>query len=154
MDYKTKESDSFSVIGQKIQLTNFQKENIRISTSFWKEFNRNLKEAYLSQFGNWTKYAFMEKINGTLFYYCAIPKKAVVPEGFIEKEVSPHKYLVFEHIGPMDRIYSSYEKIYKQILPNSGYELMQSDFLHFEKYDYRFHWNKENSIIEIWIPVY
>ena len=22
-----------------------------------------------------------------------------------------------------------------------------------ERYDYRFHWNKENSIIEIWLPI-
>ncbi|HAP8552898.1 TPA: transcriptional regulator, partial [Enterococcus faecium] len=25
--------------------------------------------------------------------------------------------------------------------------------LHFEKYDYRFHWNSDNSVIEIWIPI-
>ncbi|HAP8748024.1 transcriptional regulator, partial [Enterococcus faecium] len=24
---------------------------------------------------------------------------------------------------------------------------------HFEKYDYRFHWNSDNSVIEIWIPI-
>ncbi|HAP8558889.1 TPA: transcriptional regulator, partial [Enterococcus faecium] len=23
----------------------------------------------------------------------------------------------------------------------------------FEKYDYRFHWNSDNSVIEIWIPI-
>ncbi|HFP7950914.1 TPA: transcriptional regulator, partial [Enterococcus faecium] len=22
-----------------------------------------------------------------------------------------------------------------------------------EKYDYRFHWNSDNSVIEIWIPI-
>jgi len=30
----------------------------------------------------------MERKNGALFYYCAIPKKVVIPEGFIIKEVS------------------------------------------------------------------
>ncbi|MBO8462448.1 MAG: transcriptional regulator, partial [Firmicutes bacterium] len=25
--------------------------------------------------------------------------------------------------------------------------------LHFEKYDYRFYWNSDNSVIEIWIPI-
>ncbi|MDE6969023.1 MAG: transcriptional regulator, partial [Eubacterium sp.] len=27
------------------------------------------------------------------------------------------------------------------------------NFLHFERYDYRFQWNRENSIIEIWLPI-
>lgn len=62
----------------------------------------------------------MEKRDGKLVYYCAIPQKVVVPEGFI---------------------------------PNSGYMPLQNEFLHFEKYDYRFHWNSSESIIEIWIPV-
>ena len=30
---------------------------------------------------------------------------------------------------------------------------LQNEFLHFEKYDYRFHWNSSESIIEIWIPI-
>jgi len=69
------------------------------------------------------------------------------------KEIKPHKYLVVDHAGSMDKIYDTYRRIYQDILLNSNYVLMQSDFLHFEKYDYRFHWNNENSIIEIWIPI-
>lgn len=41
----------------------------------------------------------------------------------------------------------------KNILPNNEYILAQNNFLHFKKYDYRFHWNNDNSIIEIWIPI-
>ena len=95
----------------------------------------------------------MEKHDGKLFYYCAVPQKVVVPEGFIPKRVNPYRYMVVEHIGSMDKIYETYEKIYKEILPNSGYMPLQNEFLHFEKYDYRFHWNSSESIIEIWIPV-
>lgn len=47
---------------------------------------------YLSPFGNWIKYAFMERV----------------------------------------------------ILPNRGYTSENKYFLHFEKYDYRFHWNNAN----------
>lgn len=53
----------------------------------------------------------------------------------------------------MDKIYETYTKIYNELLPNTEYMLLQKDFLHFERYDYRFHWNKENSIIEIWLPI-
>lgn len=153
MDYRIEELDAFSVIGQEIELTNYQNKNMKICTGFWKQFNDNLKKAYLSQYTNWIKYAFMSKRNGTLFYHCAVPKKSTIPENFILREVEPQKYLVFEHIGSMDKIYKTYEKIYKDILPNNEYILVQNNFLHFEKYDYRFHWNNENSIIEIWIPI-
>ncbi len=153
MDYRIEELDAFSVIGQEIELTNYQMKNIKICTAFWKRFNANLKKAYLSQFGNWIKYAFIEKRNGTLFYYCAVPKKLIIPENFILREVKAQKYLVFEHIGSMDKIYKTYTKIYKEILPNSEYIPVQNNFLHFEKYDNRFYWNNENSIIEIWIAI-
>ncbi len=153
MNYTIQESDTFSLIGQEIELTNFQSKNIHISVQFWRTFNSNLKKLYLSQSGNWVKFAFMEKRDGKLFYYCAIPKKTVVPDEFIGKEIKSHKYLVVEHAGAMDKIYDTYKEIYQKILPNSQYILEQDEFLHFEKYDRRFHWNRENSIIEIWIPI-
>lgn len=153
MNYIIREMEAFSVIGQEVELTNFQNRNIKICTQFWREFNSNLKRAYLSQAGNWLKYAFMQRRKEKLFYYCAIPRKIVVPDGFLSKEIAPHRYLVAEHIGSMDRIYDTYRKIYQEILPNTPYTPLQDDFLHFERYDYRFQWNKENSIIEIWIPI-
>lgn len=53
----------------------------------------------------------------------------------------------------MDKIYETYGMIYQEILPQMEYIPLQENFLHFEKYDYRFHWNKKNSIIEIWLPI-
>lgn len=153
MNYTIKELGAFSIIGQEIELTNFQIRNIQISTQFWRKFNSNLKKSYLSQSGNWIKYAFMEKREGKLFYYCAIPKKAVVPECFTLKKIKPHRYLIVEHMGSMDKIYGTYRKVYQELLPNSNYVPIQDDFLHFEKYGYRFNWNREDSIIEIWIPI-
>lgn len=38
----------------------------------------------------------------------------------------------------MNKIYDTYTKIYQEILPSISYRAIQSDFLHFEKYDYRF----------------
>ena len=45
--------------------------------------------------------------------------KKVVPEGFVSKEIASYKYMVVEHIGSMDKIYETYSKIYKEILPNT-----------------------------------
>lgn len=153
MKYLIRELEAFSVIGQKIELTNSKRNNILISTGFWRTFNNNLKKAYLSQGGNWVKYAFMERIDGKLYYYCAIPKKVVVPKGFLYKEIKAQRYLVVEHIGSMDKIYDTYSELYQELLPNTEYIPLQESFLHFEKYDYRFHWNREDSIIEIWLPI-
>ena len=152
-EFRIEKSDAFSVIGQDIELTNFQQKNIGISTQFWKHFNTELKRAYLSQSGNWLKYAFMERCEGKLFYFCSIPKKVVVPEGFKQKDIGAHEYLIVDHIGHMDRIYDTYGKIYRDILPNSGYTAVQDEFLRFERYDHRFYWNREDSVIEIWVPV-
>ena len=74
MKYTIRELETFSVIGQEVELTNYQKRNIQISTQFWRKFNSNLKKSYLSQSGNWIKYAFMERRNEKLFYFCSIPK--------------------------------------------------------------------------------
>ena len=57
----------------------------------------------------------MERREDRLFYYCAIPRKIVVPEGFVSKEIASCKYMVVEHIGSMDKIYETYTKIYKEI---------------------------------------
>lgn len=153
MKYSLEKVEAFSVIGQEIELVNTQRKNIQISSIFWKQFNQSLKKTYLSQFGNWTKYAFTERRNGSLFYFCAIPRKAITPDGFIAKEIPALNYLVFEHIGPMSKIYDAYSAIYKDILPNCAYSLRKDNFLHFEKYDYRFRWNSASSVIEIWIPI-
>lgn len=153
MKYRMKEIGAFSVIGQETPLADTQRRNIEISSAFWKQFNQNLKKAYLSQFGNWTKYAFTQRRNGSLFYVCAIPRKEFTPHGFVAMEIPSSNYLVFEHIGAMSKIYDTYHVVYKEILPLSGYSLKQDSFLHLEKYDNRFHWNSANSVIEVWVPI-
>lgn len=47
MNYRICELESFSVIGQEIELTNSQKENTKICVDFWRKFNNNLKKEYL-----------------------------------------------------------------------------------------------------------
>ncbi len=153
MEYRIERLDAFTVVGQETKLTKFQKENVKLCKMFWKQFNHHIKKAYLHQSENWIKYAFMERKDDILVYYCAIPKKIVVPKEFSVKEIPPLQYLVVHHIGDMDKIYDTYHTVYKEIVPNSGYSLNQEYFLHFEKYDYRFYWNATNSVIEIWIPI-
>ncbi|WMI81437.1 GyrI-like domain-containing protein [Anaerotignum sp. MB30-C6] len=153
MSHSIQERDAFTLIGRSVQLTNSKKENVRICSQFWRSFNSDLKKSCLSMCENWVKYALMERKNGKLFYFCAIPTPMAIPEQFVSKEIPFCKYCVVEHIGPMNRIYDTYTEIYKQILPDNGYVPFHDEVLHFEKYDDRFHWNRRDSIITIWVPI-
>jgi len=45
---------------------------------------------------------------------------------------------------------------YKNILSNSDLTVehySKTGFIHFEKYDYRFHWDKLTSVIDIYLPI-
>ncbi len=48
INYSIKELNAFSVIGQEVELTNYQKKNIQISTQFWRKFNSSLKKKSVS----------------------------------------------------------------------------------------------------------
>ena len=45
----------------------------------------------------------------------------------------------------------TYSFIYKEWLPNSGFQRKKSD--DFELYDHRFQFGTEKSIMEIWVPI-
>jgi hypothetical protein len=44
-------------------------------------------------------------------------------------------------------------EIYKQIIPNDKLVLNQTEYFHFELYNYKFKWNNNESIIEIYVPL-
>lgn len=154
MMYELKELPAFSVIGLELELTKQKSKNLERCMAFWPAFNHQLKNHRLSQQkGNWTKFAFMERREGRLYYYCAIPRPTSLPADFLLKEIPAGKYLVVAHQGAMDQIYTTYEEIYQVLIPKLGLTLAQRDFLHFEKYGAQFHWNRADSIIEIWVPI-
>ena len=59
INFSIKELNAFAVIGQEVELTNYQKKNIQISTQFWRKFNSSLKKANLSLLVELVKYARM-----------------------------------------------------------------------------------------------
>lgn len=154
MEYKIQTLEAFSVIGKEIELTNSKKENLKLCMKFWQSFNYTLKLQQLSQKGNWLKYAFMKRTDGKLYYFCAIPKKDKVPDDFICANIPAQTYLVVEHQGPMHTLYETYDLLYKRILPIENIRVKKEQFLHFEKYDQRFYWNRNDSVIELWIAIY
>lgn len=97
--------------------------------------------------------AFIEKIENKIFYYISIPKKDFVPNDFTEKIILKSKYLRVEHIGNMNKLKDTINYVYKEIIPKNNILVENRQFVYFEKYDYKFHWNREDSVIEIYIPI-
>ncbi|WP_230969085.1 GyrI-like domain-containing protein [Nitrogeniibacter aestuarii] len=76
-----------------------------------------------------------------------------VPVQMSAKHIPPNKYAVFEYKGSITaRLGEQFQYIYKDWLPESGYELAGP--FDFEKYDARFLGSdNENSVFEIYIPI-
>ena len=149
---------NINVCGLSTQLTKSQSENFKIIQNHWLKFNTELKRKELNQnSSNWTKYGITFKTDKKYFYLTAIPvMNFIIPDNFTHLEIPQGEYEVFTHKGKMENIKNTLFDIYKVILPKSNLTIKdqsKTGFIHFEKYDYRFKWNKPNSIIDIYLPI-
>lgn len=140
------------------ELTKSQTDNFEIIQKHWLNFNKELKKLKLNQSGgNWTKYGITYKTDEKYFYLSAIPtKNNLIPDHFESIEIPKGEYEMFTHKGNMENIKETIFEIYKIILPKSNLKIedhSKTGFLHFEKYDYRFEWNKSTSVIDIYLPL-
>lgn len=74
-----------------------------------------------------------------------------VPEGMSFRDVPAAEYAVFEHIGSLVNLHDTYDSIYGEWMPKSGYSRAEAD--DFELYDERFKYGAPESVMEIWVPV-
>lgn len=153
MNYKFIELEELSVIGIKYELSKSLSNNIYLAQKYWCDFNKKLSNNKLYLGSNWTKFAFVEKVDNKIYYYVAIPKRDYIPTGFLKKIIQKNNYLMVEHIGNMNRMKDTIDYIYKEIIPKNGINIDNSQLIYFEKYDCKFHWNRQDSIIEIYIPI-
>jgi len=71
----------------------------------------------------------------------------VVPENMESIIIPSGNYACFEHTGRLDEIRTTLEKSYNTL----KFHPEKQGIIHFEKYDKRFHWNRLDSVIEIWM---
>ena len=150
--------ENIQTCGLLTELTNSQTGNFEIIKNHWKKFNAELKKYNLIQNGgNWEKYGITFKTNETYFYLTTIPKnKLNFPDHFVNKVIPKGEYKIFTHTGKMENIKQTILDIYKNIVPNSKMTIehySKAGFIHFEKYDYRFLWDKPTSLIDIYLPI-
>ena len=91
---------------------------------------------------------------GNFEYIACVPARHFekIPENMVKKEIPQSKYLVFTHIGSLETLHDTFDFIYNRYLPNSEYEAKWNTY-HFEFYDERFNDFKENSELDIFVPV-
>jgi AraC family transcriptional regulator len=91
---------------------------------------------------------------GAPFSYLAavvVKDDSVVPEGMIFYEIPATKVAVFTHTGSVENLAETYEYIYEEWLPESGYEIAEADEL--EWYDTRFKYDDPESQMDIHVPL-
>jgi predicted transcriptional regulator YdeE len=139
-------------------LTTSQTANFEIIQKHWKIFNEELKILKLNKNnGNWTKYGITFKTGEKYSYLTAIPRNNFkFPDYFSSFEIPKGEYETFTHKGKMENIKQTIYEIYKVIIPETNIKVedhTKTGFIHFEKYEYQFQWNKPNSVIEIYLPI-
>ncbi len=153
MNFEIVTKKSFKVCGLEVELTTSQQENYRIIRKHWQNFNNELRLKKIKSGKNWQKFGITTKKNNQYSYLSAIPSNSDVL-GFKTFNISQGKFACFCHIGSMELMKSTFHKIYKEVIPMSDIKIDEKRFfLHYEQYDYRFHWNKTDSVIEIFVPI-
>lgn len=153
MEYYIVELDEIELMGKKYRLYNSLEKNMHLAQKHWINFNNVLRKNKVYLGRNWLKYAFVIGKNNVLFYYIAIPKKDSVPKGFCQKTIPKSKYLMVEHTGSMNKLKNTVDCVYNDLILENDFQLKSESFYYFERYDYRFHWNRQDSVIEIYFPL-
>lgn len=152
MEQCTHFDDRF-VIGIRTQLSTSFTANIHIIKQFWRTFNQTLYQKHLKQGNGFVKYGITFREQGILYYACAIPAKDTYPDDFEIFLLPRNHYLSYSHIGSMDRLPITIQYLMKQYLPEHELKKKDIDLIYYECYQHGFHFNQENSVIELGIPI-
>lgn len=153
MNYQIVIQEALKVIGTSVKLTGSQQKNFAIIRNHWQLFNGLLKEKSIKGGKYWKKYAITYKNDIGYFYLTGVPNR-VDTTGFDTIEFPGGTFAKFQHIGNLDLLKDTYFVIYKEVMPSLNLVVEPNRvFLHYELYDNRFHWNKSDSIIEIFVPI-
>ena len=147
-------------VGLSTILTTSQGENFIIISNIWRRFN-----AEIHKIGNrppsgrdWEKYGITYSKNHEYCYLAAIryTDNLLAPSSMVRKNIMPGRYACVTHTGKLSDLKSTINAIYKKLLPQrniSAESREKAGLIHFEKYDNRFHWNRPDSLIEIYVPL-
>ncbi len=95
-----------------------------------------------------------EKSVYEFFHLVGTPASSVehIPEGMSYKQIPAHKYAKFTHNGSLAGLQKTYDAIFSQWLPQSGYEY-DASACDLEWYDERFKIDSDESEFDIYVPI-
>jgi predicted transcriptional regulator YdeE len=153
MKYKIINAPPINVCYFETQLTTSHQKNYPIIQSHWKKFNTLLRINGIKFDSEWEKLGITIKANNQYFYQCAFHSENHISQ-FKYASIPAGNFAKFNHAGPLYLLSKTINQIYKKIIPGS---LLDIDFnrllIHYERYDSKFNWNNQNSIIEIYVPL-
>jgi len=76
-----------------------------------------------------------------------------IPEGFIVEKFPAQKYVVFTHLGKLDKLGETFGYIYGEWLPNNSRYERVPFAPEFEWYGPRFQKNSDTSELDLYIPI-
>ncbi|MCP4129451.1 MAG: hypothetical protein GY754_00405 [bacterium] len=148
------------LIGLCTELTRSQSSNFHIISNLWKKFNSSLHRVVgrSANSGYWEKFGITYKENDRIFYMTAVPwiEEHTYPGSMLRKTIPSGPFAFFEHRGKLMNIKHTVALIFKEYIPANNLPIKDSNspgIVFLEKYDNRFHWNKVDSVIEIFVPV-
>jgi len=135
------------------EITHSHNANATIISNHWKKFNALLRANNVNLGENWQKFGITLKSNDKYKYQCAYQTDSPIPQ-FKTSIIPFSKFAKFNHIGPINLISKTINYIYKVAIPELSLGVDgKRRILHYEKYDSRFNWNSNKSIVEIYLPL-
>lgn len=148
------------VVGISTTLTQSQSENAIIVSRLWQRLNAEIHQIgnRLSSGSDWEKFGITYSQNHEYRYLAAIPfqQSMLLPAHMIRRHIARGRYACITHRGPMTNLPATIQSIYKEMLPERNLipeSREKAGLIQFERYDSRFHWNRPDSIIEIYVPI-
>jgi predicted transcriptional regulator YdeE len=127
--------------------------NASIISSHWQRFNSLLRVNNVQLGTNWKKYGITVKTDDIYKYQCAYKTETPIPQ-FGSAKIPGGHFAKFNHAGPIDKISRTINYIYKIAIPQLSLPVDKNrSILHIEKYDSKFNWNSDESVVEILLPI-
>lgn len=145
--------DDIFLLMQRIELSTSLERNEELSLMFWKTFNQQLKEKHLTQGKTFLKYAVTFREQQHLYYGCGVIPKGTYPIGFTLYHIPRGHYLKFIHKGSHKTIKDTIRSIFEDYIPTHDVSRLSDSIQYYERYDEQFHFDREDSIVEIYVPI-
>lgn len=147
------------ILGLKTPLSSSMSKNASLIAAHWKKFNAQLHsvKGYRVKTNEWRKFGITFREDEILYYMCAVQKlEGMVSKTMETNEIPEGPYLKFEHRGAVRYLPNTVQWIFREYLPAEMIQLRvdpEFSISMIESYDKRFHWSRNNSVLDIYVPV-